>query len=156
MAITPEILMVSQPNKELDLQEEEDANNGAILVHNLDNGMPDLGHFMEQLEDAMEKVEDPAFMRLVAERFKNKRKSKQYQRPSFHVRQPQGSIPSIKGSIRDGSIPRLSGFGSPQNRLACSQRERSMTEKENTASDLKLCMSTVESVSTKDFDPKLE
>ena len=121
---------MSQPDKELDQQEEEDAKNGAILVHSLENGKPDLDHFMEQLEYAMDKVEDPVFMEKISKCYIDKRKSKQYQRPSFTLRQPQGSIPSIRGSIR-GEKPcnRLSGFACPSREISSLARShRLMSE----------------------------
>ena len=47
---------------DVDRDQEDDDNNGAILVHSIANGKPNLAKFMEQLEEAMERCEDPVYM----------------------------------------------------------------------------------------------
>ena len=83
---------------ELDSEEEQDLNNGAILVHSLVNGKPNLDKFMEQLEEAMARSEDPLFMKQISKRYRASRKSKIYSKPP-----PRDSIASFKGSIRRNS-----------------------------------------------------
>lgn len=56
--------------------DEEDVNNGAILVHGSSSGKPDLDLFMETLEGAMVKCEDPEYMAKVSARYIESRKSK--------------------------------------------------------------------------------
>ena len=80
-----------------DLEAEEDAKTGgAVLVHSLTNGKPDLDHLMDKLQEAMEKCQDPIFMQQISERFVESRRSKKITSPTNVL---AGSFNSIRGSV---------------------------------------------------------
>lgn len=86
---------------------DEDVNNGAILVHGSSSGKPDLDLFMETLEGAMVKCEDPEYMAKVSARYKESRMSKMIQPPPL-----MQSNSSYRLSTRNDSSETLSIRGS--------------------------------------------
>ena len=77
-------------DKRMDAEEEDDAKNGgAILVHSLTNGKPNLEKFMDKLELAMDKCQDPEFMKQISEKFVDARRSKHYSRPTAPALDPR-------------------------------------------------------------------
>ena len=84
-----------------DWEAEQDAKTGgAILVHSLTNGRPDLDAFMERLEEAMEKSRDPVFMQQISARYVDSRRSKKYSLPPAML---AASFDSVRGSIAAAS-----------------------------------------------------
>ena len=84
-----------------DWEAEQDAKTGgAILVHSLTNGRPDLDAFMERLEEAMEKCRDPVFMQQISARYVDSRRSKKYTLPPAML---AASFDSVRGSIAAAS-----------------------------------------------------
>ena len=47
-------------------EEKDDLNNGALLVHSVAKGRPNLEKFMNKLQEAMDQVEDPVVMSAIS------------------------------------------------------------------------------------------
>ena len=62
-------------------EEKDDLNNGALLVHSVAKGRPNLEKFMNRLQEAMDQAEDPVVMSAISKRYHEARKSKVYSKP---------------------------------------------------------------------------